>query len=417
MQRRKTRRPARGALCAVVALALGAGIAPAAHAARDLSGVPANLGERATSPNFTVHYTSAPGDPNAIPSEGAQQLLQTAERALGDSRSRLDLPQPLNDGDGRADVYVFRGGWGAERGMVRADSRADRATGWMAVAPESTGDIVAVTHQIVHLQQLALYRPAGRALAEGTAMWAPLHMYPAEAGGVPDEGQYIPGDPIDCDDARRCARPGHSSWRFFQLLAETHGPQVVRAIYDRSRSLGARDHRGHFREALEDVLEERGTTLPRTFAQFSSANLVGGYQLTGLARRRYADTEPLYDLATGGRSRRFRRRGVTLDHLSAAFYRLRSGTDAARPKQRCRRARLRVDVRGPSDLEAPVYRAQFRPRRGASRPLELTRGRAAIDVPWSTCAGREIGLVVHNPSGTKDERRFTLRIRLVVRRR
>jgi hypothetical protein len=413
MHRRKT--PLRTALATIALVCLVAVLAPAALAARNLTGVPANLTQTATSPNFVVHYTATASDPNAITPNAAQQLLQTAERALGDSKSRLDLPQPMNDGDGRADVYVFRTPPGVEPGLVRADSRADRTTGWIGVPPPATADVVTVTHLVVHLQQLALYRPAGRALAEGTATWAPIHMYATEIGGLPDEAQYFPDDPIDCDDTRRCARPGYSAWRFFQWLAEEHGPQVVRAVYDRSRSLGADDHRAHFREALIDVLHEREASLARTFAEFSAANLVGAYQLLGLARRRYGDTEPFDDLATGARSRRFRRRGVALDNLSAAFYRVRSGVDG-RPGRRCRRARLIVRIRAPHDLEAPLYWAQFRPRRGARRPLTLRAGRTVINVPWSTCSGREIGLAVHNPSADDDERRFTLRIELRVRR-
>src|SRR6187200_1204891 len=114
MHRRSHPRRALAALAATAALAA----APApAHAARNLAGVPSGLTEQAASQNFLVHYTSAPGDPNAITPEAAQGLLVAAERALGDSRSRLDLPPPMDDGDGRADVYVYAGtDQGAERG-------------------------------------------------------------------------------------------------------------------------------------------------------------------------------------------------------------------------------------------------------------------------------------------------------------
>ena len=411
-RRTKPRRVAPIALAAVC-LAL---TTPPAHAARNLAGVPANLAEEATSQNFAVHYTSAPGDPNAIAPGAAQQLLVHAERALGDSRSRLDLPPPIDDGDGRADVYVYTGTVRPpERGMVRADSRDDRASGWIGLPPDAAGDIVAVTPQVVHLQQLALYRPAGRVLAEGSATWAPLHLYATELGSLPDQAQFFPDDPIDCDDPDRCTRPGYNSWRFFELLAERHGPQVVRALYDRSRSLGAKDHRAHLIAALEDVLAGRETTLPSTFAEFTASNLVGGYGLRGLARRRYGATEPFDDLATGTRTRRLRPRAVTLDHLSAAFYRVRSGRDdPSASGGRCRRARLRLTITGPADLEAPVYWAPFRPSRGAPRPLQLEKGKATVDRPWTTCGGSEVGIAFANPSATVDDRTFRVSARLVV---
>src|SRR4051794_32836434 len=162
MHRRSKPRRTIAALVATAALAA----APApAHAARNLAGVPANLTEVAASQNFLVHYTSAPGDPNAITPEAAQGLLVAAERALGDSRSRLDLPPPMDDGDGRSDLYVYGGmTQGPERGLVRADTRDDRTTGWAAIPPSATADTATVTHQVIHLQQLGLYRPAGRVL-------------------------------------------------------------------------------------------------------------------------------------------------------------------------------------------------------------------------------------------------------------
>jgi hypothetical protein len=401
----------------LAALALVAGVPSSADAARSLAGVPTELTEQAASQNFLVHYTSVPGSLDAITPESAQELLINAERSLGDSKSRLDLPQPLDDGDGRVDVYVYAATTrGPERGLVRADSRADRATGWIGLPPDATADVVAVAHQVVHLQQLALYRPAGKVLAESGATWASIHLYGSELRSLPDEAQFFPDDPLDCDDAERCSQPGYNAWRFLELMAERDGPQVVRALYDRSRSLGQKDHRSHFLQALQDVLAGSQATLPATFADFTAANLVGDFGLQGLARRRYGATEPFGDLATGTRTRRFRTRSVALDHLSAAFYRLRSGSDGARAGgRRCRRSRMTVRITGPPDLEAPIYWAPFRPSRGKNRALPLVKGRATLVLPWTTCAGREVGLALHNPAAGVDDRTFTLDVRFQLR--
>jgi hypothetical protein len=402
-------------LSALAALALAA---PPAWGARNLAGVPADLGEQAVSQDFVVHYTSAPGSPDAIAPEAAQQLLVNAERALGDSVSRLGLARPMDDGDGHADVYVYAGAaQPPEPGIVRADSRDDRASGWIGLPPQSTGDIVAITHEVVHLQQLALYRPAGRVLAEGSATWAPLALYASELRSLPDRAELFPDDSLDCDDRDRCSSPGYNAWRFFELLAERYGPQVVRDLYDRSRALGAKDHRAHLIDALQAELAARMTTLPATFSDFTAQNLVGGYALPGLARRRYGATEPFDDVATGRRSRRFRTRAVTLDHLSAAFYRVRSGPDdPAAAGGRCRRGRLQLRLAGPADLEGPVYWAPFRPRTGKPRAVTLVKGKASLDLPWTTCGGREVGVAFANPSPATDTRTFKLTPRLVVRR-
>jgi hypothetical protein len=243
----------------------------------------------------------------------------------------------------------------------------------------------------------------------------PVRQRARQAAGP--RAQFFPDDPLDCDDPARCTRPGRGAWQFFELLAERFGPRTVRALYDRSSTLGASDHRPHFREALDDVLAGAQTTLAATFAEFTAANLVGDYALQGLARRRYGATEPYDDLATGSRTRRFRARIVKLDHLSAAFYRLRSGSDAAASRRPiCRRARLRVTIDGPADLEEPLFWAPFRPH-GDVRPVPLVKGRTTIERPWTTCTGRELGVALQNPSGTVDARRFRLRVELTVARR
>jgi hypothetical protein len=392
-------------------------VAGPAQAARSLDGVPANLTEQAQSPNFLVHFTSTPGDPNAITPSAAQQLAANGERALGDMKSRLGFPSPMDDGDGRVDLYVFRDSDKSERGLLRLDSRDAQATGWIAVPPDGTGDIVTIAHQIFHLLQAAVYRPAGKVMAEGTATWASLHLYAAELRRLPDDAQFFPDDPLDCSDASRCGRPGYSSWQFFELLAERYGPEVVRRLYDRSRALGAQDGRSHFREALDAVLQSAGTTLPVAFSDFTRTNLVGDYALPGLAKRRYGATEPFGDMATGTRTRRFRPRGVTLDHLAAAFYRLRSGSDPQATGKRCRRARLTLTLTGPPDLGAPLLFAEFRPRRRTPVALVLdSQGRATKSVSWSTCNGRELGLAFYNPSGSVDDRVFSVTTQIKVAR-
>jgi hypothetical protein len=405
---------ARGGAAAVAAFAvlLLATAAPAA-AARNLNGVPANLTERVTTPNFVVHFTMQDDDPNAISLAAAQQLANNAERAVGDEESRLQFPSPVTDGDGHADLYVFATSKGLEPGLVRADSRGDQVSGFIAVPPTATGDIGTIAHEVFHLLQLAVYRPAGSVLAEGGATWAAMSLYSGEMRRLPDIAQPFPQDPLDCTDTAKCAQPGYSAWPFFEYLAEHYGPDVVRRLYDGSRKLGADDHGSHFRAALDNLLTAQGTDLTSTFAAFVTANLVGDYALAGLRKKRYAATEPFFDLATGPRKRNFRPRVVKLDHLTSAYFRLRSGTDTTSSASKsCRRVELVLTVTGPADLEAPLQYALFRPHQSGAKPLQLVAGRVRQVVPWSTCRGRELGLSLLNPSGSIDHRRFSLRVEL-----
>ena len=89
-------KPRRLPAALLVTAALGAAAPSTADAARNLGGVPGNLGETAASANFLVHYTSAAFETNAITPDAAQGVLAAAERSLGDSRDRRD--RGLRDG-------------------------------------------------------------------------------------------------------------------------------------------------------------------------------------------------------------------------------------------------------------------------------------------------------------------------------
>jgi hypothetical protein len=382
--------------------------APAtAAAARSLSGVPGDLTEQVMTPNFVVHYTSRPGDPNAITVAEAQQLANNAERALGDEESRLQVPSPVTDGDGHVDLYVFHASKGLEPGLVRTDSSADQTSGFIAVPPAAVGDIATIAHEVFHLLQAAVYRPAGRVLAESGATWAAMSLYSGELRRLPDIAQPFPQDPLDCDDPSKCAQPRYSAWPFLEFLAERYGADVERRLYDTSRKLAT----ARFLAILDDFLATQDTSVPNTFAAYVTANLTGDYALASLRKKRYAATEPFFDLATGPRRRTYRPRVVKLDHLTSAYFRLRSGADvSSSASKRCRRVELVVTVNGPKDLEAPLRYALFRPHQSGAQPLQLVAGRGRTTVPWSTCGGRELGLALLNPSETVDHRRFTVRV-------
>jgi hypothetical protein len=384
-------------------MALAAG---PASAARNVDAVPDNLTETIATPNFLVHFTSTFGDPNGIGTAQVQQLAGNAERALGDLISRTDFPRPMDDGDGKIDLYVFYDKGRPEPGLFQLDEgNTDRTSGWIAIPPNGATDIVTIAHQVFHLMQANVYRPAGRILGEGGATWASLHLYAPELRSLPDDAQFFPNDPLDCTTSQRCANPATGAWQFFELLAERYGADTLRRLYDRSRALGEQDGKAHFREALDEVLAAQNTTLPAAFADFTRANLIGGYALRLLAKRRYGATEPHADIVTGRRDRRYPSRGVTLDRLSAAFYRVVSSP----AEKRCRRATLTLTLDGPVGLEMPLQLAEFQPRPRTPVLVALNaQGTAKKTFKWSTCSGRELGIAFLNPSGSINGRRFTV---------
>ena len=289
--------------------------------------------------------------------------------------------------------------------MVRADSRADQATGWIGIPPDATGDMVTITHQVVHLQQLALYRPAGPRAGRGQRHLGAAPPVRERARGAARPGAVLPGR---SDRLRRRATAAPAGLQRLALLrAAGRAPRPAgraRDLYDRSRALGARDHRAHFLEALEAVLAERDTTLPATFAEFTSANLVGGYGLQGLARRRY------------GGHRAVRRPGHRHAHAALPAARgdarppvggvlpAASGSDAAA----CGRAAAAGRRCACGSTGPPTWRRRSTGRRsGRAAAGRAGRaggdGRAVFKLAWSTCSGREVGVGRAQPE--RDDRR------------
>src|SRR5437763_109540 len=98
----------RGVGCGVAALAVSmtfCSVAAAAPPRRDW--VPASLDQAVSSDHFVVHYSVTPGDANAIPDPAlARALLSSGEAAYAYESGTLGF-HPLDDGDGKVDIYVM----------------------------------------------------------------------------------------------------------------------------------------------------------------------------------------------------------------------------------------------------------------------------------------------------------------------
>lgn len=92
---------------ALLLLAVAAALlVPTAASASARPPVPSPVSELA-GPNFVVHYTASGGSPaDRLTPEGAATALANAETALAWYRSQ-GYPAPLDDGDGKTDIYVF----------------------------------------------------------------------------------------------------------------------------------------------------------------------------------------------------------------------------------------------------------------------------------------------------------------------
>ena len=228
----------RGLLCSVVAvwLALSGTALAAERPPTDYWGYspPASLTEAVTSDHFVVHYTSADGDPNAILPSRAQAISDAAERAYAVEVGDWHFPAPIDDGDGRTDVYVYTDEKTGRSALTHIDwpppAGTRTSSAWFSIPPPAGTFVIA--HEFFHVLQYARFIYWGWT-TEPSAVWA--HLNETGAGVWP--GIYAdPWDSLDClsqTDDYACGGDalGYGRWIFFEDLSERYGgPAFVDAI-------------------------------------------------------------------------------------------------------------------------------------------------------------------------------------------
>ena len=104
-------------------------------------------------------------------------------------------------------------------------------------------------------------------LYEATAVWMEGQVYP----DITDRVSYLP-DLLDHPERCLAARQDwYGSWLYLEYLSEKFGPDVVRTIWEHSRS-----EDGY--QAINDALKPDHTTLAATARDFDVANLLRAYQ-------------------------------------------------------------------------------------------------------------------------------------------
>ena len=180
--------------------------------------------------HFLVHYA----DPTTA--QTAAHVGDVLEAALARDVGEWGWPAPVDDGDGRVDVYLFT--QPDIEGAANPDPGPRPTSGWIQTGADES-DIV-IAQELLHVLQYAIgvHEPAVY-VTEGTAHWAGNRF----AG---DEGQLVSvplwansnylGTPLDCPASSPChnnAGPATAGWAFFEYLAERFGPQIVVDAYTR----------------------------------------------------------------------------------------------------------------------------------------------------------------------------------------
>lgn len=328
--------------------------------------------------HFLVHYA----DPDTA--QGATHIGDVLEAALARETGEWGWPAPVDDGDGKVDVYLFTAP-GIE-GAANWDPGPRPTSGWIQMGAGES-DIV-IAHELLHVLQYAIGVPEPAVyLTEGTAHWAG-NRFAGDQGelvSVPlwANSNYL-GTPLDCPATSPChdnAGPATAGWAFFEYLAERFGPPIVADAYT---------------HGVAAALSARGADLGSVFTDYAIATAAGTWKLAPLSM--------YYPRPSGSLFAGHLAESVTLDHLAqAAIY-------GRPPCARCNKA-LRLTVSWPAGLTG-VAPAWVRHDFGLVKRLKVTGNTATGVVPLDGTPTPAM-LVLANPSATLDSQRFDISAKFV----
>ena len=367
---------------------------------------PALYPETLTTTHFAIHFTGdLPVNPERITFQIAGDLAANAERAYSTLVTDWGYPAPLDDGDGRTDIWVQDLSTLGALGLAAQDAPGNTGTGWITLDVTAAGSLAVVAHELMHLIQYSQWITADAWLLEGTAEWAGFAV-----SGYSPFGSTIPntvGAPdmsLDCD-SDACGNDyyetgGYSRWPFFEYLSDRFGIGVVKDVFARGAVLADPAQTGA--TLLDSTLVTKGTTLGTVFGDYALAGLTGGVQapgLTGLAPATYAE------VSTGDASAALPVQKVAVNHLAARYLKFKRGASAA---VACHNATLSLTVALPAGSAAkPAFYSKS--LGDTAVPLSINGSTATISVPWDTCFGGHNGyLLLPNPSLTSDSQEFVV---------
>jgi hypothetical protein len=390
---------------AILACAL---LAPGpAHAAPVPRPPLASYPETITSAHFQIHYTGAASASDRVIDQKAADVDEIAEQAYTALTQTYGYPAPMDDGDGKVDLWIASTGSADVLGLAFPDDDAiDPTSGWMLIdsADGTTPHVIA--HELFHLIQFGRWASADGWLLESTAEWMGFRFegfpeIPVSLLGAPDMSLDCVGDKCADDDYER---GGYSRWTFFEYLNEHFGSTIVEDILDDGLSTG-----GPAITSVSNALAAKGTTLSNVFTDWTVANMYGNYTAPGLQN---VLPPPYNPVATGAKTATLPTQHLAVNHLAARYlgFKRGDGSDSA-----CYKAKLNVTVTIPSGIAARPY--FYWPALGATPvPLTIVGNTATLaGQDWDTCAWPYAGyLVLQNPSLTSDAADFKVDASIVV---
>lgn len=353
--------------------------------------------------HFTVHYQSDLSDKAtkdwAITATEAGDVAALAERAY--TKELADgYPAPLDDGDGRYDIYVedLDGDGDLEAcndpaaplGVAITDTGNQQSSGYIELNActelRSLGlDQHTIAHELFHLIQFAIWVPTPVSdywLLESSAEWMGFR---ADAYGIGNGLGLGPSEmSLDCRDplgTNRCdlsgyLNNGYSRWAFFEYVTERFGASFVKEIFAQGAA-GA----GTATQALAATLAAHGTTLADAFDDWTAKDMQSAYAPALLQGH---PPTPYTTVQTGRAAGTVASLSVPVNHLSARYVEFDRGGGAADAAKPCFAATLHVTVTMPAGTSSKPL---FWWAAAGSSPLALSvsGSTASAAIPWDTC--------------------------------
>ena len=321
------------------------------------------LPETLTSQHFQVHYAGQVLPPGvSVIHQDAADLAGNLEQAYATMIGDWGYPAPLDDGDGKIDVFVVDLSVQGFLGLAWADNpSANQSSGYLYIDDNSVHDLRVAAHELFHLIQSSLWVPMDSYVKEASAEWAafralgfPLTVDMGEEDPVPlADTVGAPDMSVTCSGGACGLNPydnnGYSRWNFFEYLSERFGGSAVYDLFQKAKTLNDTSLTGS--DLLVAMLQDKAATLGDIFGDFTVANLSGGYTASGLK----ATLPAVYRLVpTGSATGGLGTQSIAVNHLAARYLAFQ---------------------RGPARASGPLCGHALDHRHGPARP------RRAPDVP------------------------------------
>lgn len=386
-------------------------------------GAPANAARPAlphsltapSTPDVVVHYTSDTLDPAYATFTQASDLAVRLE-GIYKKEIGYGYRQPLDDGDGKIDVYL-----GAPSLLVLGQAVPDNpagptSSGYILLPTNSLEDTATIAHELFHLIQFAYWVPTLQTdtwLFEGSAEWMGAKV---DGFGSADVAGVGPNDlPLDCRENlsdppyQMCSgdlyvERGYSRWPFFQSLAARYGTNFLQDVLTGGAGgLGAT-------AALAGAIGAKGGTLTDVYGDWANQQLAGGYGIASLDALR---PTPSTTISTGVNTTDLPSVQVSVDHLATRYVAFTRGDGSG--DHPCFAALLTVSVAIQSGVTSRP--ALWWDAKGSTIvPLTGTGSTVSATIPWDTCrwAGQAAYLALPNATTAVNAAVFTVTTSLLV---